>query len=104
MGLYLWNADGAFAEVRVDTVGRAEGLPPGQASSAGADDLVERRLGELGDYEIEPIVVEPFTTTVDGVIFGWKVDSYDDGTYWIGILPGDFIAYYAPWDGLEYDT
>lgn len=22
----------------------------------------------------------------------------------INIEPGDFIAYYAPWDGLEYDT
>ena len=40
----------------------------------------------------------------DGVTFGWKVDQYDDGTHVINIEPGDFIAYTAPWDGLDYDT
>lgn len=104
VGLFLWNPDGTFAEVRVDRVDRASDVPPGQASSAGADDIVASRLRELGDYTIEPITVEPFTTVVDGVVFGWEVDQYDDGTYFIGVRPGDFIVYYEPWDGLEYDT
>jgi hypothetical protein len=38
------------------------------------------------------------------VTFGWKVGQYDDGSYYINIEPGNFIAYYAPWDGLGYDT
>jgi hypothetical protein len=29
---------------------------------------------------------------------------YADGTYFIGIEPGDFICYYTPWDGHDYDT
>ncbi|HWJ09481.1 MAG TPA: hypothetical protein VNS46_08910 [Nocardioides sp.] len=104
VGLFLWNADGTFAEVRVDRVARPAGVPPGQAFAAAADDLVDRRLGELGDYTIEPISVEPFTRVVDGVTFGWELERYEDGTYYIGIRPGDFIVYYEPWDGLEYDT
>ncbi len=105
VGLFLWNADGTFAEIRVDRVGRAQGVPPGQATSAGADDLVAKRLRELGDYELEPITVEPFTQVVDGVTFGWEVGRYEeDGTYYIGVRPGDFIVYYEPWDGLGYDT
>jgi len=44
------------------------------------------------------------TTRVDGTEFGWKVDRYSDGTYFISIVPGDFICYCAPWDGYEYDT
>lgn len=104
VGLFLWKRDGTFDEIRVDEVGRAAGVPPGQAAPAGADDLVAARLAELGDYVLEPIEVEPFTRTVDGVTFGWKVGRYDDGTYYINIHPGDFIAYYAPWDGLGYDT
>jgi hypothetical protein len=104
VGLFLWNADGSFDEVRVDRVDRAPGLPPGQASSAGADDLVAERLRQLGKYQLEPISVEPFLAVVDGVTFGWEVDQYDDGTYFIGIRPGDFIVYHEPWDGLEYDT
>lgn len=103
VGLYLWNADGTFDEVRVDPVARPEGLPPGQAAPAGADELVAARLAELGDYVLEPIDVEPFLTKVDGVRFGWKVGGRG-ADQWINIEPGDFIAYYAPWDGLEYDT
>lgn len=103
VGLFLWKADGTFGEVRVDAVERPDGVPPGQAAAAGPDELVAARLAELGDYELEPIEVEPFTQKVDGVTFGWQLEEYD-GMYTIHIEPGNFIAYYAPWDGLEYDT
>ncbi|MBM7515714.1 hypothetical protein [Nocardioides nitrophenolicus] len=103
VGLFLWDADGGFAEIRVDPVPRAEGVPPGQALSAGADELIEQRLAELGDYRLEPITVEPFLQTVDGVTFGWAVTEFE-GEYSINIEPGDFIAYYEPWDGVDYDT
>lgn len=104
VGLFLWQADGTFDEVRVDEVSRPDGVPPGQAAPAGSRELVRARLAELGDYVLEPVEVEPFTEEVDGVTFGWKVGRYDDGSYYINIEPGDFIAYYAPWDGLGYDT
>ncbi|WP_250443645.1 hypothetical protein [Actinotalea sp. C106] len=104
VAVFLWQADGRFDEIRVDEVASPGGLPAGQASSAGADNIVKTRLAELGDYVLEPIEVEPFTQQVDDVTFGWKVDQYEDGTYYISIEPGDFIAYYEPWDGLEYDT
>jgi hypothetical protein len=103
VGLFLWNADGTFDEVKVDEVRRPEGLPPGQAGSAGADQLVASRLRELGEYVLEPIDVQPFSVDRGGVTFGW-VGSEFEGTYSINIEPGDFIAYYEPWDGLEYDT
>lgn len=103
VGVFLWQADGTFDEVRVDEVARPSGLPPGQAGPSGADDLVAARLAELGDYVLEPIEVAPFMTKVDGVRFGWKLQKFG-GEYTINIEPGDFIAYYEPWDGLEYDT
>lgn len=103
VGLFLWRPDGEFDEVRVDAVPRAEGVPPGQAASADADELVAARLAELGNYVLEPIRVAPFTTEVDGVTFGWEVEDYE-GELSIVITPGDFISYSEPWDGLEYDT
>ncbi|MBB2923046.1 hypothetical protein [Cellulomonas cellasea] len=103
VGLFLWHADGTFDEVRVDAVTRPDGVPPSQAVPAGADDLVQARLAELGDYVLEPVDVEPFLEEVDGIEFGWRFQEYD-GTAMLNIEPGDFIAYYAPWDGLEYDT
>lgn len=103
VGLFLWAADGTFDEVRVDAFRRPEGVPPGQAVPAGADELVEARLAELGSYVLEPIVVEPFLAEVGGEEFGWRF-RHDDGPPMLNIEPGDFIAYYEPWDGLEYDT
>jgi hypothetical protein len=104
VGLFLWNADGTFDEVRVIAVERPGGLPPGQAGPADGEGLVEAFLAELGRYVPEPITVEPFTKQVDGTVFGWNVGRYDDGTYFINVQPGDFICYYAPWDGVDYDT
>jgi hypothetical protein len=104
VGLFLWKADGTFDEVVVEEVSRPRGLPPGQAGRAGAKAIVDARLNALGDYVLEPVEVEPFTKKIDGVTFGWKVGQYDDGSYYINIEPGNFIAYYAPWDGLGYDT
>lgn len=103
VGLFLWHPDGTVDEVVVDEVGRAEGLPPAQAGPAGAQHLVDSRLAGLGAYVLEPIVVEPFLREIDGVAFGWRVSRFD-GVVSVNIEPGDFIAYYAPWDGLEYDT
>ncbi|GAA1594375.1 hypothetical protein GCM10009804_58760 [Kribbella hippodromi] len=103
VGLFLWKADGTFDEVKVDKVTRPAGLPPGQAASANADKLVAARLAELGKYVLEPIDVEPFTKEIDNITFGWEVSQYE-GEYSIHIEPGDFIAYYEPWDGLGYDT
>ncbi|RLV49821.1 hypothetical protein D9V37_07995 [Nocardioides mangrovicus] len=104
VGLFLWTADGVFDEVRVSAVGRATGVPPGQAAPAPSDRTLQDRLHELGKFVLEPITVEPFTRTVDGTEFGWEVGRYDDGSYYISIEPGDFIAYSSPWDGYEYDT
>jgi hypothetical protein len=103
VGLFLWNADGTFDEVRVDTVARPGVLPPGQAAPAGAQALIDARLAELGNYRLEPIEVEPFLENINGETFGWEVGQ-EDGEYYINIEPGDFISYSEPWDGLEYDT
>jgi len=103
VGLFLWTPEGSIDEIRVTAVPARAGLPPGQAGPAGADEVVSARLAELGDFVLEPIEVEPFTRDVGGVTFGWKVDRYD-GVYSVNVEPGNFIAYYEPWDGLEYDT
>jgi hypothetical protein len=72
-------------------------------ATGATDDLVRARLDELGDYTLEPITVEPFVATVGKDDFGWLLEDYD-GERALTITPGDFIAYYAPWDGLDYDT
>ncbi len=99
VGLFLWNADGTFDEVRVSTLENEIG-PDARAESK---QLVKGMLASLGDYVMEPITVAPFIEEIDGVRFGWLVTEFD-GQVSINIEPGNFIAYYEPWDGLGYDT
>lgn len=104
VGLFLWGSDGTFDEVRVTPAARPGGLPSGQAGPApGAAEAVQAFLDELGGHVLEPISVAPFLATVDGVEFGWRGHD-EDGYVAITIEPGDFICYYEPWDGYEYDT
>lgn len=82
---------------------RRADLPTQQAGHTADDAALHTYLDQLGDYELEPIAVAPFSHTVDAVVFGFVPQEYD-GMWSVNIQPGDFIAYYAPWDGYEYDT
>ena len=89
-------------EIKGDAFASSGWPSPDQALPAdAADGILQRRLAELGEYALEPIEVAPFSAEVDGVTFGFVYEAEIDS---IHIEPGDFIAYYAPWDGLEYDT
>lgn len=103
VGLFLWKPDGAFDEAMVTPIRRATGIPPGQATPGSPGEVLAERLAHLGAYVLEPITVEPFTRMVEGIEFGWKVNR-QDGMYTINVEPGDFICYYEPWGGFEYDT
>lgn len=104
IGLFLWNADGTFDRAEVTPVDRPRGVPPGMAGKSGPDEQVRDTLASLGDFTLEPIAVEPFLVEKQGTEFGWKAGHYDDGTAYLNIEPGNFICYYAPWDGYDYDT
>jgi hypothetical protein len=103
VGLFLWEADGTFDSVHVEAVPKPVGAPIGQAVPAGSQELLDAQLALLGDYTLEPITVEPFVEKVDGIRFGWRASRFQ-GLWSINVEPGDFIAYYEPWDGFEYDT
>ena len=83
---------------------RPAGAPPGQPVHAEGTSTIEARLAELGDYSLEPISVAPFAEEFDGVVFGFVPSRYDDGTAYVELDPGSVLAYYDPWDGLEYDS
>lgn len=88
VGLFLWNADGTFHEVHVDEIPWVD-VAPFDNAYPGAQDLLDARLTELGDHVIEAIEVEPFTTEVDGVTFGWALTQDEEsGSYNINAEPG----------------
>jgi len=103
VALFLWKADGSFDSVEVSEVTRRTDLPPAQAGHATDDTQLDAYLAQLGEYRLAAITVAPFSREVGGIVFGFVPQKYD-GMWTVNIQPGDFISYYAPWDGYEYDT
>jgi hypothetical protein len=111
VALFLFDNDGTLIEDRIDDLGTRQQLgldgqlPGNKASGSIIEDAVERRLAELGaltfgDIEIRPFGIDRFDTT-----FGFlSIEPEEDGEEWrVEFHPGNFMAFYAPWDG-EYDT
>jgi len=103
VAVFLWRADGTFDEIRIDDLGPRDDLADGVQEAA-----IEKRLDELGDYRIEPISVAPFAVQSYGLTFGFVPNvspgAGGDGEVWVSVQPGDYMAYYAPWNNGEYDT
>jgi hypothetical protein len=99
---FLWHPNGEFDELRVDKVTRPAGYPPGQPVPARSEALIAH-LAALGQHTLQPITVAPFRATREGVEFGF-VPRDEDGVAIVDLQPGFVIAYYEPFNGLEYDT
>ncbi|WP_430334197.1 hypothetical protein [Rhodococcus sp. ACT016] len=68
-----------------------------------------RLLLEIQPVSFRDITVAPFSVTAHGCEFGLILngpDSEDDHEwYWnVTVEPGDYMAFYAPWDDGDYDT
>ncbi|MGE3171368.1 MAG: hypothetical protein AB7O97_02005 [Planctomycetota bacterium] len=100
LAVYLFAADGAFVEARIDSLGPRSTMDVDAARS-----LLERRLAELGEASFESIAVQPFSVVRDGVTFGLipREPEDDDEGWWAVLQPGDYMAFTEPWDGF-YDT
>lgn len=61
---------------------------------------LEQMISELGSIEYTNIIVKPFQTIIDGVIFGLiPNEEYET----VDLQPNSTISFQEPWDG-EYDT
>jgi hypothetical protein len=97
VAVFYWNADGSYDSMVVDDLGARDDLEQGDYDVA-----MQARLDSLGDYTLEQISVAPFQEEHDGVPFG-LIPFQSDGYTWVSVMPGDYVAYSWPWDGV-YDT
>lgn len=68
-----------------------------------------RRLAELGPVDRGRIEVRPFEVERFGVTFGLVLRPPEDpeeeeAGWWVEVEPGNYMAFYEPWDSGEYDT
>jgi hypothetical protein len=66
----------------------------------------DQRLRELGPVKIGRIEVKPFAIERFGVTFGLVPRPSDiPGDSWaVEAMPGNYMAFFEPWDSGEYDT
>ena len=100
IALFLFDDDGALVEHTIDTLG-----PRHEVDRAHARSLIEQRLASLGDVQYGRIVVRPFSVEHGGTLFGLIPRLSEDGAVEaVELLPGNYMAFFEPWDSGIYDT
>ena len=101
LALYLFDNQGKLVEARIDDLGVRADLDKERAQ-----DLLEQRLAELGPIEYGRIEVEPFEVERFGIKFGLitRVPEDEDDVWAVEVQPGNYMAFFEPWDSGEYDT
>ena len=105
---YMFDADGNFLDAKIhDLGGRTTGEPPGNAlfENSQVENLQQALLKELGAVEFCDVYVCPFSHDSHDTTFGLIAEppEEDDEEWTVIAEPGNYMAFYPPWDG-EYDT
>jgi hypothetical protein len=68
--------------------------------------LRDRRLADLGNITYDRIEVAPFAVDRVGLTFGLVYREPDEAgdVEAVEVLPGNYMAFFEPWDDGAYDT
>jgi len=99
--LFLFDTHGNLVEAQIDSFGPGDSMNKQERRRCYEQRLIE--LGELskGRIEIKPFAVERFNTTF-GLVPREPED--DDDEWAVELQPGNYMAFFEPWDSGEYDT
>lgn len=100
IALFTFDPLGRLLDASIDDLGARANLDRDAASQ-----LYEQRLASLGDVTFCDIRVAPFKTEYSGIEFGLipRECEDEDDVPAIEIQPGNYMAFFDPWDG-DYDT
>ncbi|WP_165249534.1 hypothetical protein [Paludisphaera soli] len=102
VALYLFDPAGKLLEARIDAFG-----PSATVDEAEWRRVYEERLRELGDVALGRIEVAPFAIERFGVEFGLvprEPEEDEDDVWAVEAQPGNYMAFFEPWDSGDYDT
>lgn len=101
LALFLFDANGKLLEAKIEDLG-----PRATMNLDNRVALRDQMLGELGKLSFERIEIAPFSVDRFGTSFGFILRApEEDGDAWaVELQPGDFMAFFPPWDSGEYDT
>ena len=101
IALYLFDQRGRFLEARIDDLGTRAELDEQRARR-----VFGERLAELGPVKYGRIEVQPFEVERFGTKFGLvsRLPEDEDDEWAVEVQPGNYMAFFEPWDSGEYDT
>lgn len=95
--LFLFNDEGDLVESRIEDLGPRTTLDKEKARA-----IRNKWLEELKP-DFQYIEIKPFAIEYNGIMMGLIPTKHDD--YWVAeVLPGNVMAFSAPWDQGDYDT
>lgn len=101
LALYLFDDSGKLLEAKIENLG-----PRATMDEERRVQLRDQWLSELGEVSYERVEVAPFSIKKFGTEFGLIVrEPEDEEDIWaVEMQPGNYMAFFEPWDSGEYDT
>lgn len=101
IALYLFDSSGRLVDSKIENLG-----PRATMSHEKRESLRDQWLVELGRITHERIEVRPFSIQKFGSTFGLVPrEPEEPGDSWaVEIQPGNYMAFFEPWDSGEYET
>ena len=101
IALFKFDLDGNLVESIIDKIG-----PRGSFDEEERKNKYLSRLRELGEVKFCRIEVKPFSVKKYDVDFGLiACEPEDEDDEWVVELhPGNYMAFFTPWDSGVYDT
>jgi hypothetical protein len=101
VALYLFDANGKLLEAKIEDFGPRATLDDNKRRA-----VHDRWLRELGDVTYDRIEVSPFAIDRFGTTFGLvlREPEEEDDPWVVEMQPGNYMAFFEPWDSGDYDT
>jgi hypothetical protein len=101
VALYTFGKNGGLLNSQIESFG--------PRATAKAEEITARydaMLASLGKVTLDRIEVSPFKIERFGTEFGLvlREPEEDDDVWAVEVQPGNYMAFFEPWDSGEYDT
>ncbi len=101
LALFIFDSEGDLLEAQIDSYGPRTSLDHGARQRCR-----DQRLSSLGDVSYDRIEIKPFAIERFGTVFGLvaREPEGEDDLWAVEMQPGNYMAFFEPWDSGEYDT
>lgn len=101
IALYLFRGDGELFSHNIIKLGKR-----GDVSENYRNKVYSELLNSLVGISYTRIEVKPFSIEKDGIVFGLvpREPDHDEDPLSVELLPGNYMAFFEPWDSGAYDT